>query len=221
MIDADEQPGVQSAEPDRSPASPAGPLLAGRAEGWVREHGGVLWQFLLARTRARDVAEELLQETILAAMQSADQFAGASSERTWLLGIATHKLADHYRRERRRKRAAEPDDGAAAGKQSREIDELFGPEGRWRSFPARWGERPDDVAERAELVEALRHCIEELPNGLADAVWMRDLLGMSSAEVCKALGLKPTNLWTKMYRARFSLRLCIEKAMGLRKGNAG
>lgn len=183
----------------------------------MRQHGDVLWAFLLARTGSREIAEEVLQETILAAMQAADQFAGTSSRRTWLLGIAVHKLADHFRRGRREAVStaqphAEPETGSGGGS-----DAPFGPAGKWDELPSRWGERPDDAAERAELLDALRDCLAALPPDLADAVCLRDLLGMPSSDVCKALGLTPTNLWTRTHRARSSLRRCVESKMGVPK----
>src|SRR5499425_1962019 len=50
---------------------------------------------LIPRT---DPVEDLVQEVFLAAWESLDKFRGDSSLRNWLLGIARHKVEDHYRK---------------------------------------------------------------------------------------------------------------------------
>src|SRR5262245_15987472 len=67
-------------------------------ENWVDQHGDALFKYAMIRTRDASIAEELVQETLLAALQSHDKFAGQSSERTWLIGILKHKIIDHYRK---------------------------------------------------------------------------------------------------------------------------
>jgi RNA polymerase sigma-70 factor (ECF subfamily) len=167
-------------------------------ECWLRDHGDVLWAFCLGRCKSPQVAEDVVQETLLAALQGADRFAGAWSERTWLLSIASHKVADHFRRQDRDRpqRGAGPD----------EFDER----GRWSPGPAAWDRdpRPD-----ADALAALRECLDKLPAGLGHAVWLRDLLDVPTEEACKLLGVTPTNLWTRLHRARAGLRRCVEASL--------
>ena len=66
-------------------------------ERWLTEHGDALFRFALLRTSRRDIAEDLVQETLLAAWRSRDGFRRDSSERTWLVGILKNKIRDHYR----------------------------------------------------------------------------------------------------------------------------
>jgi RNA polymerase sigma-70 factor (ECF subfamily) len=182
-------------------------------EQWLAEHGDVLWRFARARTRSRDAAEDVVQETILAAMRAHHTFSGASCERTWLLGIAAHKAADHFRAVRRR---------AGRSADAGEVAEpVFSEQGLWARPPAAWGIGPGDGAEHAEALAALRRCIDQLPPSQSEAVWMRDLLGIPAAEVCKSLGLTPTNLWTRLHRARAALRQCVERSVRGTKGGTG
>lgn len=178
----------------------------------------MLWRFALARTRSRHVAEEIVQETVLAAMKAGGTFRGDSSVRSWLLGIAAHKIADHFRQARRSSpQPKDPGQGSSGGAKSDDlsVDAQFSARGYWSSGPADWGSRPDDPTERAELLRAMRKCLEDLPPVMAEAVWMRDILNVPSAEVCQALGLTATNLWTRTHRARAALRLCVERAIGM------
>ena len=51
-------------------------------QGWVDSYGDLLYRFALVRVCDRDIAEELVQDTLLAALQAKERFAGQSSERT-------------------------------------------------------------------------------------------------------------------------------------------
>src|ERR1043166_10273569 len=64
---------------------------------WVGAHGDYLFNFALGQVRDGSVAEDLVQDTFLAAFKARDRFAGQSSERTWLAGILRHKIFDHLR----------------------------------------------------------------------------------------------------------------------------
>lgn len=142
-----------------------------------------------------------MQETLLAAIGSRQSFEGRSSERTWLIGIASHKMTDYLRARRRNPQAAE--------------EQLSGSEhteaGTWKSRLGTWdlGKKGQDP----ELLDALRRCLEALPLALSELVWLHEVLGVPQEEACKILGLSATNLWTRAHRARAALRLCIERRM--------
>ena len=209
--------------PDSSDAAASGSEVA----RWLKEHGDVVWYFALGRTRSQEAAEEVVQETFLAALQARGTFAGDSSERTWLLGIASHKVADHFRRIRRASgvSGAAGALGAADGLSEDAVSEasafstMFTEKGMWAQPPARWGLDASKAAEEAEMLAALRGCVELLPRSMGEAVWLRDLMALPADEVCKAMGITATNLWSRMHRARAALRACVERSMvGTRKG---
>ena len=66
-------------------------------ERWVDEHGD-LYRYALVPVRRTEVAEDLVQETLLAAVRSREKFGGRSSERSWLVGILKNKIVDYYRK---------------------------------------------------------------------------------------------------------------------------
>ncbi|MFN7022227.1 MAG: sigma-70 family RNA polymerase sigma factor [Phycisphaerales bacterium] len=206
------------AAPDE-PAPAAGPAAA-PAERWLREHGDVLWRFVLARVRSRDAAEDIVQETVLAAMRSHASFAGGSSERTWLIGIAAHKVADHFRAARRRAGDAGGTAEENSGPEIADTTGMFTAGGAWARPPTAWGMDAGAATENAEMLSALRRCIGALPPSQAEAVWLRDLLDIPGDEVCKAMGISPTNLWTRLHRARAALRACVEKRLGMSREDA-
>lgn len=205
MTDTVIQPGAESA-------------AAQAAFGWVAEHGDVLWRFCLARTRSPAVAEELVQDTLLAALRGYDRFRGASSERTWLLGIAARKVAAWGREQARRRRRERPDPTQTPGPGHPDAFEaMFTPGGMWRTLPERLAIAPTTSPDRADQLNALRRCLAKLPPGFHEAIWLRDLAGMPASEVCNALGLTASNLWTRLHRARAALRACVADALGLQQ----
>jgi RNA polymerase sigma factor (sigma-70 family) len=68
---------------------------------WVAQYGDYLFRYAMLRLRDRSAAEDLVQETFLAALKSRGSFSGNSSESTWLIGILKHKIADHFRHQAR------------------------------------------------------------------------------------------------------------------------
>lgn len=171
---------------------------------WLELHGDALFRFALLRTGDRATAEDLVQETLLAAWGSRDRFEGQSTERTWLIGILKHKLIDAARR-----RAGEPID--------REIDDLasilsdeYTRGGKWRVGPRRWRQGPAEAAQAAEFWDVFHRCLSALPPRLILVFTEREAGDRPSDELCKLLGITPTNLWTLLHRARARLRKCLE-----------
>ncbi len=185
------------------------PAVAGAApETWLAEHGDTLFRYALLRARDRDTAEDLVQETLLAALRSHRDFAGHSSERTWLIGILKHKLADYWRRlghETPLEHATEADDPDEL------LDLVFDAENNdhWRTRPLHWLD-PDAALEQQQFWKALSDCVGALPPAQAQTFALCEIDGVTGAEACKVLGVSPTNLWVLLHRARLRLRQCLE-----------
>jgi RNA polymerase sigma-70 factor (ECF subfamily) len=196
-----------------SPASSTSQVRRAEAQRWITDHAGTLWRFALARTRSPAAAEEIVQETLLAALNSASGPASVPSERSWLLGIASHKIADYFRQASKHARLA----GAPTARPT--SDPCFSPDGSWARPPAAIL-LPEDSAERSEQLGRLRQCMDALPPSLDQVIWLREVLGLTSADVCDILALTPQALWTRLHRARSSLRECMERATAARQARA-
>jgi len=87
-------------EPAAAPpaASATSPPRLSDPERWVEEHGDYLFKYALVRLRDATRAEDMVQETFLAALKGGDKFAGRSAEKSWLVGILKNKICDHYRK---------------------------------------------------------------------------------------------------------------------------
>ncbi|HEY7546808.1 MAG TPA: sigma-70 family RNA polymerase sigma factor, partial [Blastocatellia bacterium] len=163
-------------------------------------------KYALLRLRDHSLAEEVVQETLLAALQSHNKFAGQSSERTWLVGILKHKIIDHFRRSSR-ERVAETSEPMPE-----HVAQLFDQSGYWHHDigPIDWGSDPARDFERMEFQKILDRCLSELPHRTASAFALREMEDMSSEEICKVLDVTTTNLWVMLHRARAHMRHCLE-----------
>lgn len=159
-----------------------------------------------ARLQLRDshLAEDAVQEALLAALAGEAGFAGRSNLRTWLTGILKHKIIDAIRRSAR--------EATQLPNQSdlSEFDPLFDDRGHWSDRPAAWGD-PDSALQQKQFLAALESCLEALPEKSAQAFLMREHMGLETAEICKELGVTPTHCWVLLYRARMALRLCLDR----------
>ena len=172
----------------------------------TRVQGQRAYLLRYARLQLRDThaAEDVVQETLLAALAGEAGFAGRSNLRTWLTGILKHKIVDAIRRASRESRLA-VDPGAELA----EVDALFDARGHWREAPAPWTD-PDASLEQKEFFRVLQQCLERLPAKSAQAFLMREHLGLDTADICKELSVTPTHCWVLLYRARMALRQCLD-----------
>jgi RNA polymerase sigma-70 factor (TIGR02943 family) len=175
-------------------------------ERWVDEHGDYLYRFALSRVRGPDVAEDLVQETLLAALKTAAAFAGRSSERTWLTGILKNKILDWLRRKQRARLMADLDQPDPC------LEDLFDQSGHWKSGPRLWRGDPARILERQEFWDAFRHCHARLPDRLREVFSLRAMDDVPAADVCQVLGITATNLWTLLHRARTRLWRCLDQS---------
>jgi RNA polymerase sigma-70 factor (ECF subfamily) len=166
----------------------------------VRQHAEILYYYALMRLGKPEFAEDMVQDTLLAALQSWENFAGESSERTWLIGILRHKILDFFRQNRSSEQVDE----------QRWRTEYFDKSGHWKDKPVNWKEDPAALMENMDFWKVLQDCLKELSKVMAEAFVMRELEGMTSEEICKNLEISETNLWVRLHRARLQLRRCLE-----------
>jgi len=172
---------------------------------WLDQHGDALFRYALLRTRYTTLAEDMVQETLLAALKARASYAGASSERTWLIGILNHKIIDHFRQTQREQPFTDslPDDDDIS-------NELFDESGHWMRSPSAWS-NSDQTFEQQKFWEALAECVACLPPRLAELFILREINGMDTEEACKVLNISTTNnACVMLSRARIQLRQCLE-----------
>jgi len=177
---------------------------------WLDDHGDYLFRYAIFRLRDRTAAEDVVQETFLAALKTHENFAGRGSERTWLVGIMKHKISDHFRRASREAPFREE---IAEGPGH---EEFFQRSGEWTGHwneqhaPSDWHATPADLIERNDFWKVINDCLSPLPKRTASAFTLREVDGLKSEEICELLNISVNNLWVMLHRARLHLRNCLE-----------
>jgi RNA polymerase sigma-70 factor, ECF subfamily len=176
-----------------------------QAATWLEEHGDYLFSFALLKVKDIHRAEDLAQETLLAAITAENTFSNKSSIRTWLTGILKHKIIDYFRRQDKEVMIGDlidPDE-------TDNLDHFFNKNDQWINKPAAFI-NPESAIQQTEFLEVFQQCIANLKPRQAEVFLAKEIHGMSNDEICKDLTLSPTNVWVLMHRARLSLSNCLK-----------
>jgi RNA polymerase sigma-70 factor (ECF subfamily) len=162
----------------------------------------------VATLQLRDtaLAEDVVQDTLVAAIQGEQGFSGKSSLKTWLTGILKHKIVDAIRHKTRTPAFASLDEECRVD----DFDALFDETGHWENPPADWGD-PESELSQQQFLAVMQACLEKLPPNTARAFMMREVMELETEEICTELTITSNNLWVILYRARMALRLCLEQ----------
>jgi RNA polymerase sigma-70 factor, ECF subfamily len=178
---------------------------------WFELYGDYLFAYARRRVRNETAAEDLVQETFLAALSANGSFVGNSSEKTWLTGILKHKIYDYFGKNSRQAELT-PEESDFSG-----YDYLFDRGGEWdghwndKYAPVDWDNAsPLRRVEEGEFQTVFSVCLTGLPERIANAFVMREVDGLTSSEICVVLTISTSNYWTMMHRARLHLRRCLE-----------
>jgi len=169
----------------------------------VESQRDYLVRYATLQLRDADTVQDVVQETLLAALAGESSFGGRSNLRTWLTGILKHKVVDAIRRQSRETAISGDTEGDGS-----EFDRLFEENGHWVEHPAAW-DNPDASLEQKRFFAALEKCLAKLPAKTARVFLMREHLGAETGEICKELSLTQTHCWVLLYRARISLQECL------------
>ena len=169
-------------------------------DDWVEAHGDYLFNFALGQLRDASVAEDLVQDTFLAAFKARDRFSAKSSERTWLVGILRHKICDHLRYACR-ERAVRADPNPAGRDEEAWDDAVL-----WLHDVAAECAQPSRRLELAEFRANLEAALGKLPPRVAQVFQLYEVEERPNREVCQRLNISESNLWVMLHRARKQLR---------------
>ncbi|UCG50919.1 MAG: sigma-70 family RNA polymerase sigma factor [Candidatus Latescibacterota bacterium] len=172
---------------------------------WVDLHGDALYRFAILRVKDPHIAEDLVQETFLSALQAASRFKGKSSLRTWLVGILRHKILDHFR-----KNIVEVPASDLTPWEEEDDREFFDQTGHWKRPMLEWRDTPEELVESKEFWKTFQTCLSGLPESHRRAFTLREIDGITSEEICEILSVTPSNFWVMLHRARSRLRKCLD-----------
>ena len=163
--------------------TPDPPLLDRQLTQLIDEHAAAVYHVAFGVLRDAQLAEDVVQETMIKAWKSLGAFRGESSTRTWVLRIAHNTAIDALRR--RRERSVAPAD-------------LWDDDGSTVDDPARRAEGRADV-------ELLREALAALDEMSRTIVVLREVDGLSYQEIADTLEIPIATVKTRLLRARRAL----------------
>ncbi|MBE0624681.1 MAG: sigma-70 family RNA polymerase sigma factor [Burkholderiales bacterium] len=172
----------------------------------LQAHRAYLLRYAQFQLRDAALAEDAVQDTLIAALAQPGRFEGRSQLRTWLTGILKHKIVD-LGRSRSRGASAH---AAGEGEDGDSALGAFNAQGKWVEAPADWG-MPDAALESSQFWRVYQECCQRLSERDALVFSTREVMGLSSEEICKKFGISTTNLHVILFRARLSLRSCMSE----------
>lgn len=178
------------------------------ATRWLQEHGDKLYKYAKSRVSDHFHCEDLLQETLITAIDKWSTFNRISSELTWLTGILRFKILEFLKRNAKH----------SLGQQSNQQNALpagwFDEAGHWdrsqRSIAMDWSPDPSLILDQKEFIEILYQCLDGLPNSLAHVFILREIEDLETSDILNDLQISQANLWVMLHRARNHLRLCMQ-----------
>ena len=163
-----------------------------------------LMRVALARVRDREIAEDVVQETLACAWKGSEAFERRSTLRTWVTGILLHKVTDAFRALGREPGLAAVDHHAP------EDDTRFHEDGSWKAPVTPWSD-PELALDCSRFRDEFEAQLAKLPSRQARAYTMRELQGLEPDEVCAAMGISEANLHVLLHRARLALRESLDR----------
>lgn len=176
-------------------------------QGWVETFSDKLYSWALYKTSSQETAEDLVQDTFLAACQSFEKFEGRSDPKTWLFGILNNKIADHFRKVYRN-----PTSNKEENSENYFFKTFFDEGGDWlkKERPQAWENEDAHLLDDTEFVKILQACLKELPDNWYAAINLKFMEQKKGEIICQELEITPTNFWQILHRAKLQLRKCLQ-----------
>ena len=184
--------------------------LAFTVKRWVEMYSDKMYSWTFYKTNSKEIAEDLVQDTFLAAFQSISKFEGKSDPKTWLFAILNNKIAEHFRKIYRNpilsENQANPNEGESF------FDTLFDSNGEWQKEerPKEWQNTEAHLLDDVAFVKVLQACMDKLPANWNAVIQLKYLEEKKGDLICQELGIAPTNFWQILHRSKLQLRKCLE-----------
>jgi RNA polymerase sigma-70 factor (ECF subfamily) len=159
-------------------------------EDFYRTFSRIVYAFVMRRLENPVTSEEVVVETMYEVWRSAGAFAGRSAPRSWLLGIARHKLIDKQR--------------AWDSNPVEELDEEA--ENVASNDPSAF-----DHLSQQQTREQIQNCLGTLPDEQSECMHLMFYEDMSINEIAGIQNCPENTIKTRLFHARKKLKLCLER----------
>jgi RNA polymerase sigma-70 factor (TIGR02943 family) len=163
-----------------------------------------LLRFARQQLRNDAWADDVVAETMLAALEKPENFHGKSSLNTWLVGILKFKIIDCLRAHSRE---------IASSVQGANDDDAHGDDFFYADRPASYDNdnphelpSPEVTLQSYEFLAHVDQCLAQMPSNMSRVFYLGEWMGYSTDEICSELKITPSNAWVLLHRARGRLR---------------
>jgi RNA polymerase sigma-70 factor (ECF subfamily) len=170
---------------------------------WVDDYTEGMYLWALKKVSDSDIAQDLVQDTFLAATEKIGTFKHESSPKTWLFSILNHKIIDYYRKKIQQHVPFEEQRNA----------DFFDNVGAWQThkMPSDWHQNETNLLDDDEFQIVLRKCLDALPEKWNICVKLKYISDKKTEDICQEIGITTSNYWQIIHRAKLQLRDCVEK----------
>lgn len=177
-------------------------------ENWVNQFSDELFSWALYKTSSKETAEDLVQETFLAAFHKIDTFQGKSQPKTWLFSILNNKVIDYYRLSAR---TTKQNFSISENSGYELSDGLFNETENWKDNDINpiW-DQEEELLDNPEFNNVMQGCMEDLPEKWKFAMTSKYLTDKNADEICQELEITTSNYWQIVHRAKLLLKKCLE-----------
>lgn len=168
---------------------------------WVNDHSNELYSWALHKTSSKDVAEDIVQDTFLAAVKSYEKFKGESTPKTWLFSIANRLIIDYYRKKTKLNLSS----------LETEIVNMSFENGGWKH--PNQGDFTTDMAllDNHEFLKVYNDCLSKLPLKWQGIMHSKYIEQKNNKVICQDFEITVSNLWQIVHRVKLQLKLCLDK----------
>lgn len=167
----------------------------------------VLLRYAMLQLRNDAQAQDVVQDTLLVALEKPHSFAGRSQLQTWLVGILKHKIIDQFRKG---KREVQLDTNADDNDFESFEKLMYAQDGHLNASPPAWAS-PEGSLQEKQFFAVLEACVSKLPAQQGRVFMMREWLELPTEDICKELAITASNLWVVLHRARARLQECLNQ----------
>ncbi len=170
---------------------------------WVKLYTNEMYHYTVLKVTNKETAEDIVQNTFLAAIESYPKFKHESNSKTWLYAILKNKIADYLRLKYKESPTNQPIDP---------LDICFDKNGAWIPYhrPNNWHTEDGELLDDPDFNIVLKTCFEGLPAKWSSAVQLKFFHEHDSKGISDTLNVTIANFWQMIHRAKMMLRLCLE-----------
>jgi RNA polymerase sigma-70 factor (TIGR02943 family) len=172
---------------------------------WVERYGDPLFSFAYLRLKNRTLAEDIVQETFMAALAAAPHFRGECQEKTWLFSILHYKILDCFKNAKKNNFLELNDQFSSYYFDEKNFNHWLADK-----KPKRW-QMDHDATEKKEFYVILNACLNKLPDLMSHIFIAKYLKEESPDIIQQKFEVSASNYWVLLHRAKLGLRACLEK----------